>query len=454
MAAIAIRPQEGPQEVWLSSPADIAVFGGGAGGGKTFGLLLEGLRHTSTPGFEAVLFRRTNADIRKAGALWDSSREIYSQTSAKPREQYLDWTFPSGASISLSGLQYENDIYDWQGAQICLLAFDELTHFSRKQFFYMLSRNRSTCGIKPYVRATLNPDPDSWVFELLGPWVNPEHPHFGAVSGEILWFIYEDDEIRWVSKDHPDSLSITFVAALVTDNPALLKKDPDYVRRLKALPGDERDRLLRGLWTALEAKGALWKREWIDRDRVTPAKIPNMLRIVVAVDPAASSDPNVSDETGIVVVGQGTDKHFYTLADLSGHYRPKEWAEIAIAQFHKWGAARIVAEKNQGGEMVENTIHTIERVPVVMVHAKVGKEVRAAPVAVVAEAGKDHHVGKFSALEGQMTRWVPGQGNASPDRLDAKVYAILDLDPTLEKPTYVHHSYEATTSYDQQDPYQ
>jgi hypothetical protein len=393
-----IRPHEGPQEVWLSSCADIAIYGGAAGGGKTFALLMEALRHTGAPGFGAVIFRRKQTDIRKEGAIWDNSQDLYSQIpGATPRELQLDWTFSSGATITFNGLQYETDIYDWQGAQICLLAFDELTHFSKKQFLYLLSRNRSTCGVRPYIRGTLNPDPDSWVFELLAPWVNPEHPRFGAQSGEIRWFIVTDGEIVWVPEGTQFAKSITFVSATVFDNKTLMERDPGYLANLHALPPDEKARLLYGLWTALEAKGALWKREWITRDRVAPgAPLPRLVRTVVAVDPAVSSDPG-ADETGIVVVAKGDDAHFYTLEDASGHYTPEGWAKVTL------------------------------------VHAKVGKQLRAEPVAAAAEAGRDHHVGTFPALEGQMTRWVPGS-NDSPDRLDAKVYAILDLDPTLVAP--------------------
>jgi hypothetical protein len=421
-----IRPQAGPQETFLSSRADIAIYGGAAGGGKTFALLIECLRHVGNSGFGAVVFRRTSKDIRNEGALWDNSKDLYSLLGAKPREQYLDWKFPSGATVTFNGLQYDSDVYDWQGAQICLLAFDELTHFTERQFFYLLSRNRSTCGVRPYVRATLNPDPDSWVYDLLGPWVNPEHPKYGAQSGELRFFIRQDGEIVWVPEGTEYAKSITFVAASIFDNAVLLEKDPGYLSNLKALPPDEQARLLLGLWTALEAKGALWKRAWIDRDRVRPDRVPRLKRVVIGLDPNAS-DNDEGDEAGIVAVGEGEDGHYYTLEDASGYYTPDGWARTAIGLFHKWKAARIIAEKNQGGAMVGTTIHQIEKVPVTLVHAKQSKEVRAQPVAQAAESGKDHHVGTFRALEGQLTRWVPGMGMASPDRLDAKVYAILDL---------------------------
>lgn len=414
-----------PQENFLSSSADVAALGGGAGSGKSYGLLMEALRHIGNSGFGAVLFRRTNEDIRNEGALWDTSKEIYSGL-ARPREANLDWRFPSGASISFKGLQYMNDVYNFQGSQICLMGFDELVHFLERQFWYMISRNRSTCGVRPYIRVTFNPDPDSWVFNLFGPWVNPEHPNYGAKPGELRYFVRRNDETIWCEKDEPDCKSITYFPALVYDNPILMEKDPGYLANLKALSHEDQERLLHGSWAAIESKDALWTRANISRDRVQPGQTPLFKRVVVSVDPATTSKAE-SDETGIVVAAEGMDGHGYTLADLSGIYKPGDWAKVAVSAFHRFNCSCIVAEKNQGGEMIETTLHTVERVPVKLVHVHDSKELRAEPVSALSTQGRDHHVGNFPALEGEMTRWVPNSNMPSPNRLDAKVQAYKEL---------------------------
>lgn len=313
------------------------------------------------------------------------------------------------------------------------MGFDELCHFSAKQFWYMISRNRSTCGVKPYIRATLNPDPDSWVYVLLAPWVDESCPYYGAKPGELRYFIREDDELKWVPKDTPFAKSISYFPALVYDNKILMAKDPGYEANLRALSHEDQERLLHGKWSALQAKGALWSRESLDRDRIQLSELPKMVRTVVGLDPSASDNPD-SDEAGIIVAGIDSAGHCYTLADHSGIHSPENWAKIAIALFHRYDCSCIVAEKNNGGEMVRTTLHTVERVPVKLVHAKDNKEVRAQPVAAFSSMGKDHHVGRFPALEGQLTRWVPNNKMPSPDRLDAKVYAYLELDPTIAKP--------------------
>lgn len=243
-----IEPQPGPQRTFLKTKADLAVYGGSAGGGKTFALLLESVRHTRRRGFGAVIFRRTYPQIMAEGGLWDESANIYPWAGGTPLVGSVEWRFSEHqTSISFRHLQHEANKYDWQGSQIPLLGFDELSHFSESQFWYMLSRNRSACGVRPYVRATTNPDP-GWVKQLLAPWVDREYDGRKAVSGEVRWFIRQSGEIRWVPEGTPDAKSLTFVRASIYDNPALLRVNPEYLANLKALPPVERARLLDGDW--------------------------------------------------------------------------------------------------------------------------------------------------------------------------------------------------------------
>jgi predicted phage terminase large subunit-like protein len=269
---VKVGPQAGPQELFLSTPADIAIYGGAAGGGKTFGLLLEPIRHSDNPGFGAVIFRREATQITNEGGLWDESMQLYPQARARPRIQPRHmWVFPLGARVSFAHLNQERDVLNWHGAQIPLICYDELTHFEKSQFFYMLSRNRSTCGVRPYVRATCNPDPDSWVAEFIAWWIDQDtgYPILER-SGVIRWFARVDDVIRWADSpeelaeqygcDFDDAKSVTFIAAKLTDNPALLRKDPRYGANLKALPRVERERLLGGNWKIRPAAGLYFTR--------------------------------------------------------------------------------------------------------------------------------------------------------------------------------------------------
>lgn len=174
-----------------------------------------------------------------------------------------------------------------------------------------------------------------------------------------------------------------------------------------------------------EAEGALWRREMIRS--ITAAQAPSMLQIVVAVDPPASSNGEAA-RAGIVVSGLGTDGRGYVLADRSGRKSPGEWAATAVAAFDEFEADRVVAEGNQGGEMVAHTLHTVRpSLPVETVYASRSKQARAEPVAALYEQGKVDHVGSFPELEDEMCTWEPLTGMASPDRLDALVWGLTSL---------------------------
>lgn len=180
---------------------------------------------------------------------------------------------------------------------------------------------------------------------------------------------------------------------------------------------------------------ALWTRETIEQNRRPPSAVPLMKRVVVAVDPAVSSHAG-SDETGIVAAGLGTDDHVYILADYSGRYTPLEWAKKTFEAFSRFDADRVVAEVNQGGELVEYTLRTLDaRIPYRAVRASRGKLARAEPVAALDAQGRVHHVGIFSKMEDQMCRFDPLEDSESPDRVDARVWAVTELLLTRPPPS-------------------
>ena len=187
-----------------------------------------------------------------------------------------------------------------------------------------------------------------------------------------------------------------------------------------------------------EVLGALWTYDMLDAGRVKSA--PQLSRIVVAIDPAVSANRD-SDETGIVAVGtDGTDG--YVLADASGTYSPDTWARKAVALYHSLGADRIVAEANQGGDMVKFTLKTGDpSVPVKLVHATRGKAVRAEPIVALYEQRRIHHVGQLPDLETQACTWSPVDDKESPDRVDALVWGLSEL--MLKANVWTHEQMES-----------
>ena len=291
---VIIGPQAGPQTEFLRSPADIVIYGGSAGGGKSYALLLEALRHTGTPGFTAVLFRRTTKLLINPGGLWDSSYEIYPMSLGTPRQNpNYEWVFGKQmpqATIRFAHMEHEKNRFDWQGSQICCICFDELTEFESSQFWYMQSRNRSTCGVQPYMRATTNPDADSWVARLIDWYIDDDGYAIPERSGVIRWIERDGDVIRWYDKRHSeDSLSFTFIRSKLEDNQKLLQVDPRYRARLTSgLTIVDRERLLHGNWKIRPAAGLYFNREWVEL--VDPRDVPERLRAARGWDLAGTEE--------------------------------------------------------------------------------------------------------------------------------------------------------------------
>ena len=173
-------------------------------------------------------------------------------------------------------------------------------------------------------------------------------------------------------------------------------------------------------------EGALWTRAWIENKRLEPKDMPPLYRIVVAIDPAVTSGED-SDETGIVVAGATSEGHFYVLEDATLKATPDGWGRRAVQAYNDWSADKIIAETNNGGDMIIATIQQVDRlIPVKKVVASRGKQLRAEPISALYEQGRVHHVGMFSKLEDQMVTWTP-ESKQSPDRLDALVWALTEL---------------------------
>jgi phage terminase large subunit-like protein len=175
----------------------------------------------------------------------------------------------------------------------------------------------------------------------------------------------------------------------------------------------------------LDTPGALWTFDMIDEARVDEA--PDMARIVVAVDPATTSTED-ADETGIVVVGLGVDGRGYVLADRTCRLSPNGWALRVVEAYDEFHADRIVGETNQGGDMIETILRQVRpTIPYRGIHARKGKTPRAEPISALYEQRRVSHVGHFAELEGQMTGWVDGESDFSPDRIDALVHGLTSL---------------------------
>ncbi len=402
---ITIAPQLGPQTDFLETTADIAVYGGAAGGGKSFALLLEPLRHYDNPKFGGVIFRRTSTQVRIQGGLWDESIKLYGRIGAEPTQSALEWLFEKGMRVKFAHLEYDKNVFDWQGSQIPYIGFDELTHFTEAQFFYMLSRNRSDSGVPGYVRATCNPDADSWVRKLVDWWIADDGYAIPERSGVLRWFIRRDDAIIWGDSRQElidfygsDELpkSFTFIPSKIYDNKILMEKDPSYLANLRALSRVERERLLGdkdkgGNWNIRASAGNYFKREWFP---IVPAIPEGFVQQVRFWDRAATKPHEGNknpDWTRGLKLYRYPDKTF-VVADLRSMRDTAGAVEnlIKTTAHHDGVRCRVMSQLDPGSAGKAEALHFVRLLQgfdVRTMTTSKHKAVRAKPVSAQCEVG-------------------------------------------------------------------
>ena len=399
---VKIAPQPGPQTAFLASTADVTIYGGSAGSGKSYALTLEPLRHVNNPQFRCVIFRRERTDIKKQGGSWDTAMSLYPQFGGKPNLSELSWTFPSGAVIQFAGLKLESDVLGYQSSQIPVIEFDELTHFTEQQFWYMWSRNRGDAGIKSYMRGTCNPDPNSWLKALLAPWVDSQYEGPRLEGGELRWLKREGDVLLDVPPGTPGSFSLTFIPAKLDDNPALLAKNPGYRTALENLPLADRMALLDGSWDAL-ASGNMFRPDWWHYYEQEPEGL-----VKIRAWDMASTAPSKSNSDPDFMVGAkiGLDpktRDVYIL-DIYRERNTPSKAQFAVMNCANDDGPEvsIVLEQEPGSASkiwLDNLAKELIGFDVRSVRASGTKEVRAKPLSSYVERGR--------VLVRKGARWLP-----------------------------------------------
>jgi predicted phage terminase large subunit-like protein len=448
-----IKPQ--PKQIeFLSSPADIVIYGGAAGGGKSWSLLYEPLRHVDVPRFGAVIFRRNANQIINEGGLWDASMEMYLKyPGARPKKTPAPyWQFPSGAKVSFRHLERDDSVHKWQGTEICLLEFDELTHFSEKQFFYMLSRNRSTCGVRPYCRCSCNPDADSWVKDFIAWWIDQDTGYaIPERSGVIRYMARVNEELVWgdsveevleivenadydVEIKAEDIKSVTFILSTLEDNQVLMQADPGYMANLKALSIVERERLLRGNWKIKAAKGLFFQRTQV---RAMLEKVPDdVIKWVRAWDLAATDEDENGDPayTASVLIGKRRSGGYVVANVTNNRLKAAKVREQVktCAVMDKKKYKRVTIRMNQdpgqaGKEQAESYIKFLAGFHVSIERETGTKESRAEPFATQWQNGN------VDVVVGEWNEMYFGQLEAFPeskfkDMVDASSTAFNELE--------------------------
>ena len=392
-AHYAREAQRAPKGDWTAW-----VINAGRGFGKTRSGA-EWLRSRVEHGARRIaLVGRTAADVRDVMVEGESGLLACSPPWARPTyipsRRRLEWSWPDGTRTI--GITYTAEEPDkLRGPQFDTAWCDELASWKYPDAFSNLQLALRD-GSDPRVCITTTPKPRAFFRKILG--------EIGTVVTGGSTF------------DNRDNLPAKFFRDITSQ----YEGTRTGRQELYAVVMDQ-------------AEHALWTRAVIDEHRINHAPT-DLDRVVVAIDPAATSGDS-SNETGIVAAGVKrvsdggqTRDHYYVLEDLSGRYTPLAWAHKALDAMVAQEADRVIGETNNGGEMIETTLRTVDPdVPYKSVHASRGKQARAEPVAALYEQGRVHHVGVFDDMEDQLCNWEPSGGQASPDRLDALVWAITEL---------------------------
>ena len=334
---------------------------------------------------------------------------LWERTKEHRQDGYFQ--LPNGSEVWLGGLDDKDRVDKVLGREYATIYLNEASQISYHATMTVLTRLAQTVpGLAQRAYYDLNPGGTAhWTHRL---------------------FVEGKEPRSMEAVTDPDNYQYTVMNP--ADNAANL--DPEYIEELRRLPAKQRKRFFSGEYVS-DVEGALWTLDAIEAGRVTEA--PAMRRIVVAVDPSGADGPEDerSDEIGISVCGLGRDGHGYVLADRTLRASPAGWARAAVNAYHEYSADKILGERNYGGAMVESTIKSADkRAPVTLVTASRGKHIRAEPVAGLYEETPDrgsqvHHVGRFPELEDEMGNFsVHGyQGDRSPNRADALVFALTEL---------------------------
>lgn len=352
-------PQPGPQSKLLACNADVCIYGGGAGGGKSYGILLDNGRWCKLDEYNAVIFRREFSDLSKPGSILSDAIKIYPLIGAKYNKVDSTFKFSEKNITKFSGLQYESDALGWQGAQLDYIGIDELTHFTEYQFWYLQSRNRSTSGnIKPYLRATCNPEP-GWVKDLIEWWLDEDGYAIQERSGVMRWIVRKDDLMQWFDTETEamqfiaesnlpkdmEPISFTFISANVYDNKKLLENDPKYLSRLYNLPEAERKKLLDCCWN-VAPEGKLFKSEDFQHFFFSPNY---SLKVIIA--DTAQEIKTANDYTVFDYWGKFENK-IYKEKQIRGKFEAQDQVDILVGFIQEVRPHFVLIEQKANGSML------------------------------------------------------------------------------------------------------
>lgn len=309
-----IGPKSRKQQMFITSDADIVVFGGAASSGKSYLGVMDFVPHIKHPGFRGVVTRRTTTQLKASGGILDKAMQLFIKIDPKVKWKSQDnkFVFSSGAEIFLKHFEHWKDHRNWQGTEYTEILIDEGTQFEEEMVLYCMSRLRNPhCTVSPRLRITCNPDRNSYLRKWVDWWIDEQgfpieercgvKRYFKRSENTFLWGDSPEEVCEKYGAKMEDILSFTFINATVKDNPVVLENNPQYVSWLESLPRVERARLLLGNWDVSEEGSGYWKAEWCELIEKPPLNVVKKVR-AWDISGAVPSDLNPNPDWSVGVL--------------------------------------------------------------------------------------------------------------------------------------------------------
>lgn len=425
MSEFALTARQALAQEVLNGSATHVMLAGGSRSGKTFQIIRKQVqRRLKAPGSRGAVLRFRTGHVRQSIVL-DTFPTVMSKCF--PGIPYdlnksdLFATFPGGSELWFSGLDDKKRVEKVLGKEYADIFLNECSQIPYESRNFAVTRLAQKVSDRATGRDL-----------VLKMYYDENPPNKGHWTYKMFKLLQDPETRRQLPQD-----DFAFFQINPRDNQANISDA--YIKTLESLPERLRKRFLEGEFGE-EAPNAMFRDDWLERWRNLDDELPDMLRIVVAVDPSGAEDERENfdnDAIGIIVAGLGIDGNGYVLEDLTCKAGPGVWGKVATDAYDRWEADRIVGEGNFGGGMVQFVIRTARaNTPFRLVRASRGKTVRAEPMSALVEKGKIRMAGIFRELEDELCAFTTHGyvGENSPNRADAMVWAFADLFPELTKP--------------------
>lgn len=358
---ISLQPK---QLEYVNATQSIVYYGGGAGGGKTFGSLCDNLQFIHDPLYYSVFFRTTSTEIEKG--LWPSAKQLYMPYltdingrfigKARINEQQKTITWPSGARTTFAYLATDKDADSYYGVEITRIYYEEMQFRSEYQFEVLKSRNRSMANVPKGIRGTLNPDPNSFIYNWIKPYLDEEDFPIKELSGKTRYYVIVEGELytSWDEQELKDTWgkdpeTYTYIPATLDDNKKLDELDPSYRKKLDSMPEAKRKQLLLGCWGATEDTGIFFRREYLKKANSIPLDGLSARGWDLASTADDTPQTKGCDRTASVLMKKSKDGYYYILSGTGFRQKVGE-RDNSIAQISKRDGSdvHVVIPKDNG----------------------------------------------------------------------------------------------------------